>query len=499
MTLFRRLAGVRRKSWSQPEFWSLDDDVARWPLISASMSGNREEIGNDFEGYIQGAYKSSGVVFACILARQLAFSEARFAVCRYGEDGRPGELKYTPGIELLNRPWPGGTIGELLSRMELDVSLAGNFYATTVDDLGRIGKAARGGPGERIVRLRPDWVTIIIGSRKDPEDAHPYDVTAKVIAYEYNPPASGTQWGVIADQQQPLLLLPEDVCHYSPIPDPSMRYRGMSWLTPIVNEVKADKAATKHKLKYFELGASPKMAVALDKEITGSQAREFAEMFKEQHQGVDNAYKTLFLAGGATVTTVGSDLSQLDFKTTQGAGETRIAAASGVPPIIVGLSEGLESATYSNYGQARRRFADNTIRPLWRMAGVALESLVSLKKPEHLRVDDRDIAFLREDLSDQAAILAQQAAVIRQLVDGGFDPDASVKVAKSMNVDELIGNHSGLLSVQLLPPGMGQFDPETGEVLPGDPAMGGQPPGGVPSPQQQAVSQPKPKQPRTNY
>ena len=31
-----------------------------------------------------------------------------------------------------------------------------------------------------------------------------------------------------------------------------------------------------------------------------------------------------------------ANLKELDFKSTQGAGETRIAAAAGVPPVIVG-------------------------------------------------------------------------------------------------------------------------------------------------------------------
>lgn len=839
MSLFKRLTSGGRKSWSQPNFWDLQDDSS-YPLLSTSIQGNREVLGNDFEAYIQGAYKESGVIFACVQARQLAFSEARYAVCSYEEDGRPGELRYTPDIELLQYPWPGGSIGDLLSRMELDASLAGNFYATVVDDAGRTGVRATG-PGRRIVRLRPDWVTIIIGSKFDLHDAHPYDVTARVVAYEYNPPVSGTQWGVASDQEDTLILLPEDICHYSPIPDPAMRYRGMSWITPIVSETKSDKAATKHKLKFFELGAAPKMAIALDKEITPDQFHEFAEAFKEQHQGVDNAYKTLFLAGGASVTGVGADLRQLDFKSTQGAGETRIAAASGVPPIIVGLSEGLASATYclpytarvwtpegprpigeirpgdevwshvdgglavrpvlwqgqtgtkqvyriqtknrvlratgnhpvlvrvpgksngsnaersatvawrnvdelvvgdqvvqvqqlpdlgvetiptggaatvdllqwmgaytgdgsglnrdggeismamadkpprehyeklacdlfdleevkpttrafrfhsrethdflrdlglsgtaktkripswvfgltlplrlaylaglvdtdgsvdrrgtakfqhanrelvedikmlligcgiqvsnlyhhvydasvlpnpglhdtyeawaivcssaeevssipfvdwryrerveantgrrkrcggdaakaglsddlgffkvcaiqpedvepvydievddghsfvtegvvvhnSNYGQARRRFADNTIRPLWRTAGVALGNLVNLQPGEHLRVDDRDIAFLREDLVDQADIQAKQASQIRQLIDGGFDPDAAVRAVMKFDLKELEGEHTGLVSVQLLPPGLGTIDPVTGELKPPDPAMTG--------------------------
>lgn len=493
MSLFKRLTGGGRKSFTQPKFWELDESSS-YPFLSTALHGNEETIGNDFEAYVSGAYKQSGVIYACIQARMLAFSEARFAVTKNQKDGRPGELKFPPSLELLERPWPGGTQGELLSRMELDVSLAGNFYATVVDDAGRIGRRATG-KGRRVVRLRPDWVTIIIGSKKDPDGAHPWDPDMKVIAYEYKPPINGMTTGVLQEleRDRAVLLLPEDVCHYSPDPDPVMRFRGMSWLTPVINEIKADKAATKHKLKFFELGGSPKTAIALDKDITEDQFNQFAERFKEHHQGVDNAYKTLFLAGGATATTIGTDLKQLDFKATQGAGETRIAAASGVPPIIVGLSEGLASATYSNYGQARRRFADNTIRPLWRSACVALESLVELGDGEHLRVDDRDIAFLREDLVDRAEIAQKQAIQIRQLVDGGFDPDAVVRAVSQYDMNELSGNHTGLMSVQLLPPGLGTIDPVTGEPTAPDPAMsaalGGPMPmqGGAPS-----SSSPKP-------
>lgn len=496
MSLFKRLTGGGRKSFTQPNFWELDESSS-YPFLSTSLHGNEETIGNDFEAYISGAYKQSGVIYACIQARMLAFSEARFAACSYQDDGRPGELEYPPSLELLERPWPGGTQGELLARMELDVSLAGNFYATVVDDAGRVGRRATG-DGQRVVRLRPDWVTIIIGSKKDPDGAHPYDVTAKVIAYEYKPPVNGMTTGVLQDleREHSMLLLPEDVCHYSPIPDPAMRYRGMSWLTPVINEIKADKAATKHKLKFFEHGGSPKTAIALDKEITVEQFDQFAERFKEQHAGAENAYRTLFLAGGATATTIGADLKQLDFKATQGAGETRIAAASGVPPIIVGLSEGLASATYSNYGQARRRFADNTVRPLWRSASVALEQLIDLGEGQHLRVDDRDIAFLREDLVDRADISQKQAIQIRQLVDGGFDPDAVVRAVSQYDMSELEGSHTGLMSVQLLPPGLGTIDPLTGQPTAPDPEMtaalnGPMPQGGGGAPQSSSGS-PKP-------
>ena len=76
------------------------------------------------------------------------------------------------------------------------------------------------------------------------------------------------------------------------------------------------------------------------------KVKAFAELMEDRHTGAENAYKTLHLYPGADVTVVGSNLKDVEFKAVRGAGETRIAAAAGCRPIIVGLSEGLASATY---------------------------------------------------------------------------------------------------------------------------------------------------------
>ena len=65
--------------------------------------------------------------------------------------------------------------------------------------------------------------------------------------------------------------------HPVPVTDPLASYRGMSWLTPIVREVMADKAATHHKLQYFQNNASVNMVVSMPRETT----REQFEMFRE--------------------------------------------------------------------------------------------------------------------------------------------------------------------------------------------------------------------------
>jgi hypothetical protein len=141
----------------------------------------------------------------------------------------------------------------------------------------------------------------------------------------------------------------------------------------------------------------------------------------------------------------------VDMKQIQGAGETRIAAAAGVPPVIVGLSEGLQAATYSNYGQARRRFADNTMRPLWRNASGSLETLVRPPNAaSRLWYDDRDIQALAEDKKDLAEVRQLEAQQIGRLLDAGFKAESVVDATMTGDWSQL--QHSGLFSVQLQPP-----------------------------------------------
>jgi hypothetical protein len=152
-------------------------------------------------------------------------------------------------------------------------------------------------------------------------------------------------------------------------------------------------------------------------------------------------------------------MKQLDFKATQGAGETRIAAAAGVGAILANLSEGMQGSSLNagNYGSAKRRFADGTMRPLWRNAAASLAVL--LKPPPgggivRLWYDTRDIAFLREDEKDTAEIQAKTAQAMRTLTDAGWTAD-SVKAWVQSGGDWATLQHSGLYSVQLLPPGEG--------------------------------------------
>lgn len=407
--------------------------------VWSSMSlGPRETIGNSFSDYVSRAYKANGIVFTCIAARAMPFSEVRFAFQRL-EGGRPTDIYGTQALRLLEAPWPNATTGELLWRMEQDVSLAGNSYLTVRDG--------------RIRRLRPDWVTIISGVRGDPE-ASAWDVDAEVLGYVYEP--KGQMKPV-----EPVLFSPDQVAHYSVVPDPDAQWRGMSWLTPILREVQADGEATQHKLNFFRNGATLGVVIKYPADKTAAQVREYADLFAASHQGTNNAYSALHLGGGADPTVMGVDMKQLDFKAVQGGGETRVAAAAGVGAIIARLSEGMQGSSLNqgNYQAAIRQFADLTLRPLWRTAAASLAKLVEVPGGSRLWYDARDVALLHDSATDEAAVLSTNAQTIKALIDAGYAPDAVIRAVDTGDLTLLAGEHSGLYSVQLQPAGAASAPP----------------------------------------
>jgi phage portal protein BeeE len=420
--------------------------------LNTTIQGNEERIAPGYSGWINGALFADAVVFACCAVRLRVFTEARFAFQRMRQ-GRPGDLFSDPSLNLLEHPWPGGTTGDLLGKALVSADFAGNAFV------------ARVAP-DRLQVLRPDWMTILSGI-PDEKDTNGWDLGAEVLGYLYQP--GGTAGG-----KDPIPLLPNRVAHFAPMPDPLAPWRGMSWISSVIREIEGDLAATTHKLKFFEGGATPNLLVKSDPMITPDKFKEWVKLFKEMHpEGLQGAYQRIFLGGGADATVIGANLRQVDFKQTQGAGETRIAAAAGVPPVLVGLSEGLQAATYSNYGQARRAFADEWARPTWRNFAGSLQSIITTPSDARLWYDDRDIPFLQEDQKDAAEILQVRASTVRSLVDAGFDPESVVKAVDSDDLSLLEKKHSGLFSVQLQPPGS-ELEPSENGKVPADAVAPGQ-------------------------
>jgi hypothetical protein len=256
-------------------------------------------------------------------------------------------------------------------------------------------------------------------------------------------------------RHEPRFFLPEEVIHYMPIPDPSVPWRGMSWITPVIEDLLADQQMTEHKRKYLEAGGAPSYVVKVPAENL-QKFDEWVDKYEERREGKHgNPYKTLFLAAAADAKTLGANLGEMEFQAVQAAGEVRIAAAARTHPALLGLSDALKGSALNagNMKEVRRIFASMTMRPLWRNFAGSMARVINIPAGAELWYDDRDIPALQEDETERAEALETQAATVWTLVQAGYTPDAAVEAVASGDLASLVGHHSGLISVQLQEPG----------------------------------------------
>lgn len=398
------------------------------------------EISQTLPGYAA-ALRRCPPAFAAQMVRALVLSQARFIFRNLPSAGGQRKTFGNRDLSPLERPWPRATTGDLISRVEWHAGLAGNSFVTN---------RTKG----RLRVLRPDWVAIVYGSDQEPEDAATA-LDGEVIGYVYAnggliAPGNGTITGVA---NRVWTLLPDEVAHFAPIPDPENGEIGMSWITPAIRDMQNDSAAVEHKLAYFKRGATPNLVVKGIPATTKAQFDEIVEAMESEHAGLANAYRTLYLTAGADASIVGNNFRDMDLKNITAAGETRVSFLSRVPAAVLGISEGLAGSSLNagNFGMARRIFADTWIYPILQNLAASMESVVEVPNNAELWYLTDDMPILREDSKDAAEIEQIKQASIVAYVNAGFDPASAVAAVKAGDVTLL--RHQGLLSVQLQEPG----------------------------------------------
>ncbi len=379
-------------------------------VLTTTYSGSpdRESILPQIQMAAQQANGSNSVVFSAMTVRMMLLAEAVFKL-RRAEDG--SLYGSDASLHILEHPWPEGSSGELIARMEQDAGLAGNAYIWAP-------------PGEgRLVRLRPDWVTIISELVRTASGGW----YRRKVGYWHEPPKG------VTDQGEGFEVAAAECCHWAPLPDPYANFRGMSWLTPVHREVTGDNGLTGYKIRYLQNDASPNLLIKYAQKLQPSTIDKIRERIQARYGGPDNAGKTLVLDQGADATIIGNSLAQMNFDTVQAAGAERILAAAGVPPLVVGL-ESIKGAGKS-YEEVIRRFADLTLRPEWRSMCAALETITpAIPAAVRLWTDTGDIAALQDGLQVQAQVSLVRAQALLTLTQAGYDRDSAVKAVDSGDI-----------------------------------------------------------------
>jgi phage portal protein BeeE len=395
-----------------------DDGYGEWMYTGAYQVPVTDSSGREREGAAAGivraareAYECNGVVFACSLVRSALFSEARFKFQATSDDHLFGNT----GLAVLEHPWPGATQGELLARLDQDETTAGNCYVRRA--------VPADGTGALLVQMRPDCVTIISEEAPDTMGR----VFRRPVGYAEDLRPQGIY------DRDPQIYSTAEVCHYSPVPDPKARFRGMSWLTPVLREVGADQAMTTYKTEHLRSGAQLGIVVKYAQKLQAATIDSLRERITARYGGPQNAGKTLVLDQGADVTVAGSTLEQLQFEAVQRAGERRVCAAAGPGLLeILGFERG-------DYQAAIRKLADLWARPRWRQACASLEHLVPTAGLGGVRLwfDVAGIAALREGELQRGQTTLVKAQAVETFVASGYTRETAILAAESGDLTQL--------------------------------------------------------------
>jgi hypothetical protein len=366
------------------------------------------------------AVLSNGMVYGLVRRRVEMFAQARLTFKRLGTGPKPmaADTLTTAALAPVDNPVA------MLARMELDVAVAGNSYWVSRDG--------------RLWRLPPEDVSIVVGSQTDTDDpASAWD--AEIVGYVYQPRSAASAE----------VFFPGEVCHYRPEEDPDARFRGMSWLRPALEDIASDNGARRYVTRFFENNATVNLAFVFPPEVQLATVTAFRDAFSAKHDGADRAFRTAFIGGGADPKLIGSTLKDLDTEHVRHQIHADLCMAAGIPPTTAGIQTG----TYQNTKESNRAFADVKGRFLWLTLVDALRPVIPAPSGTELWYDVSGVSALQSDAKDDADILAVLSQAMRTLVDGGFDPQSVVSAVTVGDLAQV--THSGLVSVQLLPPGQG--------------------------------------------
>lgn len=360
------------------------------------------------------ALTSNGVAYGIFRQRLELFAQGRFRFRRFGN--------------------PRPTMADSFSSSAL-APLEPNRWLFEQCELGvaRAGAAFFVFDGSVLRSLPAEWCTIVAGSNRDPKDpALAWDAHPTGLIYD---PQNGTEAEVWRW---------EEVFAYIPETDPVARWRGISWLRPAMEDIGADNGARRYLTRFYTNHATPNSAVVFPPEVTEEKIKIFRDLFLAKYQGVENAFRTAFLGGGADVKVIGAPLKDLDSEAVRQQVHKDMCTAAGVPVVAAGVEQG----TYANSKESKRALADMKIRYLWAVAAETFAPAIAVPGGSELYVETAHIAALQADALDDANVLETQARTMRTLWDGGGEPTSVITSVIKGDLSSLA--HTGKLSVQLL-------------------------------------------------
>jgi HK97 family phage portal protein len=331
----------------------------------------------DYASLAEEGYRRNPIVFRCV---RLIAEAAATAVPILHAGNR--ELRDHPVLALLAEPNPRQVGTTLLEDLYGHLLVSGNAYleAVAIDGLPR-----------ELYALRPDRMRLVPGSDGWPE-AYDYTVGGRTIRFRQD-----------GEALAPVLHLK----FFDPIND----HYGLSPIEAAAAALDVHNAAGTWNKALLDNAARPSGALVYggDANLSETQFARLKEELEATFQGARNAGRPLLLEGGLDWKPLSLSPKELDFIAAKSAAAREIAAAFGVPPMLLGIPG---DATYANYQEASRAFWRSTVVPL---AARTLASIVAWLAPAYGPVPRLEI-----DLDRIEALGPEREALWRRVTAADF-------------------------------------------------------------------------------
>lgn len=296
--------------------------VVGWSNIASYSETN-------FEALAQHGWRKNELIFACI--SKTANTSAQIALDVQVNDQSDPDINH-PLKQLIQAPNPYMNESDFWSAVIIFQKLAGRAIFEKVRS--RAGKVVQLWP------LRPDWVKVVSNGNL-------------IAAYQYEPP------GVTA-----ATLDPQDVVDFR-LFDPLNKFHGWPPAAVASRSGDVDNSATDLIKLIFDAGGVPPGILKSTQRLMPDQVDQIRAAWKARYGGYRNWSEPAVLDSDASYQRTGFTFSELGFEMLDARNEARICAVLDVPPILVGAKIGLDRATYSNYGEARRAWWEDSLLPMY--------------------------------------------------------------------------------------------------------------------------------------
>ncbi len=303
-------------------------DLISYKPVNTKSSFSYSDLSNS-------GYKKNVIVFRCINLIARAISSVDWLLKSLKGDKEVDEIIYKHEIlDIISKPNALQSKNTFIEEAVSYLLINGNCYIVVVKDFNNNPK--------ELYNLRPDRVKIIPCNSTVPK------------GYEYNVGKDSRFFPVDNDSGN------SDILHiklFNPIDD----WYGMSPIEVSMSSIQQHNAIASQNTAFLQNGGRPSGALMYKHSLDSNKRNELKHDLKSLYEGGRNAGKILLLEGDFQWKEMGLSPKDLDFIAGKELSAKEIALAFGVPPILIGI---MNSATFSNYKEARYNFWEETVIPL---------------------------------------------------------------------------------------------------------------------------------------